>query len=81
MHRIMVYRQRTQARVGNSTIRNRHADIEILLTDAGTIPPHFPQDFEALGNASAGEINGLLMAYNQPVHGNLDMKRNVSQDI
>ncbi|PKC63412.1 hypothetical protein RhiirA1_537779 [Rhizophagus irregularis] len=35
--------------LGNSSIRDRHTDIEALLTDTGAIPPNYPVDVEALG--------------------------------
>ncbi|CAG8519904.1 5441_t:CDS:1 [Paraglomus brasilianum] len=64
--------QRTQARVANSTIRDdRTANIEPLHTNAGDIPPNFPQDFNAIRNAQSAEITALLTAYGQPTNGNL----------
>ncbi|PKY59318.1 hypothetical protein RhiirA4_481955 [Rhizophagus irregularis] len=63
--------QRNSARVGNSSIRDRHTDIEALLTNAGAIPPNYPVDIEALGNTTSDQIDGLLATYSLPVNGDL----------
>ncbi|CAG8453801.1 6568_t:CDS:2 [Funneliformis mosseae] len=76
LQQIMVNQeQRTQARISNSTIRDDHANIELLLTDTGGIPPNFSQGLEDIKNARANTINGLLTAYNQPVAGNLETRK------
>ncbi|CAB4442550.1 unnamed protein product [Rhizophagus irregularis] len=67
----MAEEQRNSARVGNSSIRDRHTDIEALLTNAGAIPPNYPVDIEALGNTTSDQIDGLLATYSLPVNGDL----------
>ena len=67
--------QRNITQVSNSTIRDRYADIEVLITDVGNIPPHFSQDIKALGNITYKKINGLLAAYNLPSNGNLNTQK------
>jgi hypothetical protein len=64
--------QRTIARVVNSTIRNPHATIKLLVTNEGQFPKDFPKDVSEIQNASEITIKELLCAYNQPIDGNLD---------
>ena len=67
--------QRTQARIANSTIRDIHATIEPLMTNAGVVPPNFPQDADDIQNLTPAEINGLLTAYGLVVNGNVNVRK------
>ena len=75
MFLLFIVEQRSQARSGNSTILGYHADIEPLFTDAGIVPANFPQNLSELRTATADVINGLLTAYNQPINGNLYIRK------
>ena len=64
--------QRTMARVVNSTIRNPRATIESLVMNDGQFPNDFPKDVSEIQITSEDAIKKLLLAYKQPIDGDLD---------
>ena len=57
----------------NSTIHNSQAIIKSLMTNDGTLPKQFPQNYLDIKNVTEEQIKTLLSIYQQLLNGNLDI--------